>query len=48
MNDFWKGAIVALLILAYVVFPFDALPGPVDDGILIILGIISAYKKYCR
>ena len=39
MTDFWKGAVLGLLVLAYVAFPFDLFPGPVDDLVLIsILG----------
>ncbi len=37
MNGFWKGFIVAMLIV-YVISPVDFIPGPVDA---IVLGFLS-------
>jgi len=34
-DDFWRGLLVGLMIL-YIVSPVDAVPGPIDDIILII------------
>lgn len=45
MTQFWKGALVALLIVTYVASPFDFLPGPVDDVILVLLSILGAKDK---
>jgi uncharacterized membrane protein YkvA (DUF1232 family) len=43
MNDFMK-ALVLVVVLLYIVSPIDALPGPVDDVIVAMLGI-AARKK---
>lgn len=40
MNDLMKGMILVLMIL-YVVSPVDACPGPIDDVIVVILGIAA-------
>lgn len=48
MTEFWKGALVALLVLSYVASPFDLLPGPIDDIILVLLSLISAREKNNR
>lgn len=45
MTDFWKGAVLALLVLAYVAFPFDFVPGPVDDLILVVISILGSRWK---
>ena len=37
-------AIVFLAVLIYVVFPIDLAPGPIDDAIVILLGIASSKK----
>lgn len=44
MNDVMKGMIIILMIL-YVVSPIDACPGPVDDIIVLLLGIAAAKGK---
>ena len=41
MNGFWKGFIVALLIV-YVISPVDFIPGPVDDIVLLILSYVAS------
>ena len=40
MKDFGKGMMVALMVL-YVLSPVDLCPGPIDDVIVILLGIMS-------
>ena len=40
MNDVAKGMIIILMIL-YVVSPIDACPGPIDDLIVILIGIAA-------
>lgn len=40
MNDVMKGIMIALIIL-YVISPIDFVPGPVDDFIIVLLGIAS-------
>lgn len=40
MADFFKGVLVTLLVVLYVVSP-DFFPGPIDDLVVIILGIMS-------
>ena len=43
MNSVVKGMLLVLMIL-YIVSPIDACPGPVDDIIVLLLGI-AAQKK---
>ena len=40
MADFLKGVLVALIVVLYVVSP-DFFPGPIDDLVVIIFGIMS-------
>lgn len=40
MNDVAKGMIIILMIL-YVLSPIDACPGPIDDLIVILIGIAA-------
>ena len=40
MNDVSKGMILILMIL-YVLSPIDACPGPIDDLIVLIIGIAA-------
>ena len=40
MNDFIKGLII-IVILMYIVSPIDAAPGPIDDIIVLLLGLES-------
>ena len=40
MNDVMKGVILVLVIL-YIVFPLDASPGPLDDFIILLIGIAA-------
>lgn len=40
MNGVMKGMLIMLVIL-YVVSPLDAMPGPVDDLIVILLGMAA-------
>ncbi len=40
MNDFMKGMILVLVIL-YVVSPIDVCPGPIDDLIVVLLGVAA-------
>ena len=40
MNDFVKGMILILMIL-YIVSPVDVCPGPIDDLIVLLMGIAS-------
>lgn len=41
MNDVMKYMILALMIL-YVVSSIDACPGPIDDIIVLLFGIVTA------
>lgn len=41
MNDVMKGMIIVLMIL-YVVSPIDACPGPVDDIIVLLIGMAAS------
>ena len=43
MNDLMKGLVI-MAILMYIVSPVDAVPGPVDDIIVLLLGIASQKK----
>lgn len=40
MNDVMKGMIIILMIL-YVVSPIDVCPGPIDDIIVLLLGVAA-------
>lgn len=40
MNDVAKGMMIILMIL-YVLSPIDACPGPIDDLIVILIGIAA-------
>lgn len=40
MDNFVKGIIVTVMIL-YIVSPVDAMPGPIDDLIVLLLGIAA-------
>lgn len=40
MNDVMKGMILILMIL-YIVSPLDACPGPLDDFIVLLIGIAA-------
>lgn len=44
MNDVMKGMIIILMIL-YVVSPIDACPGPIDDIIVLLIGIAATKGK---
>lgn len=43
MNNFMKGLVV-MAVLMYIVSPIDACPGPIDDIIVLILGLASRKK----
>lgn len=40
MNDVVKGMIIVLMIL-YVLSPIDACPGPIDDIIVVLIGMAA-------
>lgn len=40
MNDILKGMFIVLIIL-YVLSPIDLMPGPIDDVIVILLGVAA-------
>lgn len=40
MNDIIKGMILVLMIL-YIVSPIDACPGPIDDLLVMIIGVAA-------
>ena len=44
MNNLSKGMIIALMIL-YIVSPIDACPGPIDDIIVLLMGIAATKNK---
>lgn len=43
MNDVMKGMLIILVVI-YVISPIDFVPGPVDDFIVILLGLASQKK----
>lgn len=43
MNNCFKGLVI-MAILMYIVSPVDAMPGPIDDIIVLLLGIASQKK----
>lgn len=44
MNDFAKGALFSLLFI-YIISPIDAVPGPIDDALLLLAAIASRKSK---
>lgn len=44
MSDVGKGMLIVLVIL-YIVSPIDFAPGPVDDAIVLLLGMAVAKKS---
>lgn len=40
MNNIIKGMIAALMIV-YIVSPIDAFPGPIDDVIVLLIGLAA-------
>ena len=40
MNDLMKGLVI-MAILMYIVSPIDLAPGPIDDIIVLLLGLVS-------
>ena len=44
MSDIGKGMLIILVIL-YIVSPIDFAPGPVDDAIVLLLGLAAAKKQ---
>lgn len=40
MNDLMKGLVI-MAVLMYIVSPIDATPGPIDDIIVLLLGLAS-------
>ena len=40
MNGVMKGMILVLMIL-YIVSPIDACPGPIDDSIVLLIGLAA-------
>ena len=44
MNGVMKGMIVVLIFL-YIVSPIDACPGPIDDIIVVLIGIAATKRN---
>jgi uncharacterized membrane protein YkvA (DUF1232 family) len=44
MNGVMKGMILVLMIL-YIVSPIDACPGPIDDIIVLLIGLAATKSK---
>lgn len=40
MSDFAKGMILVLMVV-YIVSPIDICPGPIDDAIVLLLGLAA-------
>lgn len=47
MGDIGKGMLIILIIL-YILSPIDLAPGPVDDAIVLLLGLATTAKKTYR
>ncbi|MCI6650716.1 MAG: hypothetical protein MSH13_04180 [Ruminococcus callidus] len=47
MSDVGKGMLIILVIL-YIVSPIDFAPGPVDNAIVLLLGLAAAKKETMR
>lgn len=43
MNEFLKG-VVFMAVIVYVVSPIDVAPGPVDDLLVALLGIVASKR----
>lgn len=44
MNNVMKGIIIMAVII-YIVSPIDIAPGPIDDIIVLLMGIAASKKK---
>ncbi len=44
MNDLMKGLVI-MAILMYIVSPIDLAPGPIDDIIVLLLGLAASRKQ---
>lgn len=44
MNDIGKGMLIVLVVL-YIISPIDLMAGPVDDVIVLLLGLAAAKKS---
>lgn len=44
MNDIGKGMLIILVIL-YIVSPIDFAPGPIDDIIVLLIGVAAAKNR---
>lgn len=44
MNDVGKGMLIVLVVL-YIISPIDLMAGPVDDVIVLLLGVAAAKKS---
>ncbi len=44
MNNVMKGIII-LAVIIYIVSPIDIAPGPIDDIIVLLMGIAASKKK---
>ncbi len=43
MNDAVKGMLIVLVIV-YIISPIDVAPGPIDDVIVLLLGLASSKR----
>ena len=43
MGDFGKGVFVILMVL-YIISPVDACPGPIDDLIVLLIGLAASRR----
>lgn len=44
MNNVMKGIII-LAVIIYIVSPIDIAPGPIDDILVLLMGIAASKKK---
>ena len=44
MNNVMKG-IIMLAVIIYIVSPIDIAPGPIDDILVLLMGIAASKKK---
>lgn len=44
MDNKTKEILVILLVILYIISPIDAFPGPIDDAIVSLIGVVTRKK----
>ncbi len=46
--DNWMKVLLSVLVIAYVISPIDAMPGPIDDVVVLLCGYVANKKIMSR